>query len=407
MKVLQINAVYKTSSTGRIVFELHQFLIKNDIESYVACAGGEKSEEIYLIGRNFGQKLHALLSRLSGLQGYFSRHSTRKLIKYMRQIKPDIVHLGNLHANYINLPMLLNYLARHDIATVITLHDCWFYTGKCTHYTTAKCWRWQSGCGHCPQLRTDNKSWIFDRTPKIWKDKKALVESIPRLAVVGVSDWITNEARKSLLGQAKIIKRIYNWIDLDVFQYSDPVKLRAKLKLEDKFVVLGIASKWSDKKGLDSFVRIGEKVDEDIRVILVGKMPECRLPENMIQIPVLDNMKELVEFYSMADVFLQMSLEESFGKVVAEALACGTPVITIDSTANGELVPQNCGGILKTLEIPDILDALYEVKKRGKAYYTDSCRKFAEDNFDLSERLQDYIDIYWQLMKIRKERSLC
>ena len=218
MKVIQINAVYKIRSTGRIVFELHQFLLKNGIESYVACSDGNDKDEIYLIGSNFEKKLHALMSRLTGLQGYFSRIGTKRLIKYMDQIKPDIVHLGNLHANYVNLPMLLRYLAQHDIATVITLHDCWFFTGKCMHYTVVRCQKWKDGCNRCPQLRADNKSWIFDRTSKIWKDKKTGIEAIPRLAVIGVSDWITNEARHSLLGKAKLIRRIYNWIDLDTFQ---------------------------------------------------------------------------------------------------------------------------------------------------------------------------------------------
>lgn len=407
MKVLQINAVYKISSTGRTVLELHQFLQKKGVDSFVACSNGNGCEGIYLIGTDFEKKLHALLSRMSGLQGYFSGKGTRKLIRYIEQIKPDIVHLRNLHANYVNMPMLLGYLAQYDIGTVVTLHDCWFYTGKCTHYTIAKCSKWQGGCGHCPQLEKDNKSWFFDRTVKIWKDKKAWFGAIPRLAVIGVSDWITDEARKSLLGHAKIIRRIYNWIDLKAFQYADSEKLLEKWGLEDKFVILGIASQWSEKKGLDTFIRLGEKIGDDTRIVLVGNMPECSLPEYIIHIPAINDVQELVGFYSMADVFLQMSLEESFGKTVAEALACGTPVITVDSTANGELVPKNCGIVLETLEIPTILAALYEVKNCGKAYYKDFCRKFAEDHFDLSERSEDYMDVYQELMEFRKERVLC
>lgn len=404
MKVLQINAVYKIRSTGRIVFELHQFLLKNGIESYVACSDGNDSDEIYLIGSDYEKKLHALMSRLTGLQGYFSRKGTKKLIKYVEQIKPDIVHLGNLHANYVNLPMLLRYLAQHDIGTVITLHDCWFFTGKCMHYMVVKCQKWKEGCNLCPQLRVDNKSWFFDRTSKIWKDKKAGIEAIPRLAVIGVSDWITNEARGSLLGRAKIIRRIYNWIDLDTFRYVGSDKQREEWHLEGRFVILGVANRWSLRKGLDMFIRLAEKIESNKRIVLVGELPECRLPGNIIHIPSTNQVQKLVKYYSMADVFLQLSLEETFGKVTAEALACGTPVITIDSTANGELVSDACGVILKNLEITEIVDALHEVEKHGKSYYKDTCREFAENNFDLIERAKDYVNIYQQLIDMRNER---
>ncbi|MDE6947206.1 MAG: hypothetical protein K2P14_08500, partial [Anaeroplasmataceae bacterium] len=142
MKVIQINAVYKLSSTGHTVLELHEFLLNNEIKSYVACANTAESDEVYLIGSAFEKKWHALMSRLFGVQGYFSRRGTRKLINYMQNIKPDIVHLRNLHANYLYLPMLFSYLGENDIGTVSTLHDCWSYTGKCTHYTLDRCYKW-------------------------------------------------------------------------------------------------------------------------------------------------------------------------------------------------------------------------------------------------------------------------
>lgn len=400
MKVLQINAVYKIRSTGRIVLELDQFLKRNGIESYVACSEPNGSEGAYLIGGSLEKKLHALLSRISGLQGYFSRRGTKKLIQYMEQIKPDIVHLGNMHANYVNLPMILSYLAEHDIGTVVTLHDCWFYTGKCMYYTTEGCQKWREGCGHCPQLRKDNKSWFFDRTDKIWKDKKEWLGAIPRLAVIGVSDWITKEAKQSLLGDAGIIRRVYNWIDLDIFRYKDSVSLRDKWMLKDHFFILGVASRWNDRKGIDIFIRLARKMKKSWRIVLVGDIQQRSLPDGMIHIPETNDAEELAGYYSMADVFLQLSLEETFGNVVAEALACGTPVITIDSTANGELVDETCGFVLDTPDISHIVDSLDKVERRGKAYYADSCRKFAEDHFKMEDRIREYMEVYHQLMEI-------
>lgn len=404
MKVIQINAVYKLSSTGHTVLELHEFLLNNEIKSYVACANTAESDEVYLIGSAFEKKWHALMSRLFGVQGYFSRRGTRKLINYMQNIKPDIVHLRNLHANYLYLPMLFSYLAENDIGTVITLHDCWIYTGKCTHYTLDRCYKWQDGCHNCPKLRVDNKSWFFDRTSKMWRDKKAWINSIPRVAVIGVSDWITEESRKSILGKVKIIKRIYNWIDLETFKCTASDYLLKKWKLENKFVILGVASKWSERKGIKTFMQLAERLDKNKKLILIGDIPECtHLPDNAIWIPATNNLQELVEYYSIADVFLQLSLEETFGKVVAEALACGTPVITIDSTANSELVSESCGIVLKSLELTEILAALQLVEKRGKQYYKDACRKFVENNFNLNICAQNYIECYEEVMKMSKK----
>lgn len=400
MKVLQINAVYKLSSTGRTVLELHEFLQKNGIESYVACANKGKSEGVYLIGSDFEKNMHAFMSRLSGLQGYFSRRGTRKLIKYIQKIQPDIVHLRNLHANYIYLPMLFRYLVENNIGTVITLHDCWIYTGKCTHYTVEKCYKWQEGCHHCPKLRSDNRSWFFDRTSKMWKDKKKWFEEIPRLAVIGVSDWITNEVKKSILRKAEIIKCIYNWIDLDTFRYTSSIRLRKKLKLEDKFVILGVANKWSDQKGIKTFIKLAERLDENKRLVLVGNVKGYSLPDYVIQVSATNNVQELVEYYSMADAFVQLSLEETFGKVVAESLACGTPVITVESTANSELLSETCGIVLKNLDVESIIDAVCEIEKYGKEYYRDSCRRFVEEKFNLDDRAMDYVKVYEQLMKI-------
>ena len=212
MKILQINAVNAIASTGRNARELGDFLLSQGHDSVIAYSKGpslDKNRE-FIIGNNIDEKLHGLLSRISGMQGYFSRGATKKLLSFMDEYSPDVVVLNNLHANYINLPLLLGYLAKKDIATVAVLHDCWFYTGKCCHYTAKGCYKWKESCGACPQLKKYNKSWFFDRTEKMLADKKKLFGAIPRLAVVGVSDWITEEARKApVFTNAKIFKRIW------------------------------------------------------------------------------------------------------------------------------------------------------------------------------------------------------
>ena len=221
MKILQINAVIKNKSTGRTVSEVSEAIVKSGNESFIAY-GQEKdnNDSSYFIGNLIDHKTHALFSRVFGLPGYFSRAATQGLIKYIEKISPDIVHLHNLHSNYVNINMLLKYLAKKDIATVITLHDCFMFTGKCTHYTAIGCDKWQIECGDCPRKKMDNPSLFFDYTRKMLKDKSDCYKNFNKLGVIGVSNWITNEAKKSILQNATKIKRIYNWIDFDIFFHS-------------------------------------------------------------------------------------------------------------------------------------------------------------------------------------------
>lgn len=401
MKILQINAVNGIGSTGRNCAEMTEYLIEKGHDCYTAYSMGMNLKNSKCISPKWECKYHAFMSRLTGLQGYFSYFSTKNTIKLIKKVQPDIVHLNNLHSNYVNLNKLLKYLAEHDIATVVTLHDCWFFTGKCTHYTEQKCYKWQTGCDHCPQLKTDNKSWFFDRTFKMWTDKKNGFQKIPRLAVVGVSDWLTKEAEKSFLSSAQIIQRVYNWIDLDVFCPAEVSNLRKKLGLQEKFVILGVASGWSDKKGLSSFLELSKYLEEDEMIILVGKLNTEHLPNNILHIDATNNVQELAEYYSLADVFLQLSLEETFGKVVAEALACGTPVVTVDSTANGELVGNGCGIVLEKRNLEKMKDAIRQIKTNRKEYYSEKCRKFAEINFDKKSCIDQIIKLYGRLLEIK------
>lgn len=405
MRIVQINAVNGILSTGIICKELADYMHAQGHECYTLFSTEQKTDQFSIrIGIDFESKVHALLSRILGLQGYFSPLTTHKIIKELDVLKPDIVHLGNLHSNYVNLGTLLSYLGKNNIPTVITLHDCWFYTGKCMHYSAIECNRWINGCYNCPKLKKDNKSLFFDFTKKMWKDKKKWFECIPILAVVGVSDWVTREGTKSFLGQhAVICKRIYNWIDLDTFKPKKPIHLKKELGLDGKRIVLGIASIWDERKGLSIFIDLAAKLSSDTVILLVGNVPKVRLPQNIITLPLIKDRNKLAEIYSMADVFVQASEEETFGLVVAEALSCGTPIITNSMTANPELVDINCGYVISSFD--DLYDRITKVLNNGKAFYSENCRSFAELHFNKEKNLQEYLSLYEELLSIESIRK--
>lgn len=398
MKILQINAVNKIASTGRTTSEMAAFLRNAGHSCVVAYSVGpqENSNWEYQIGSKADAKLHGLFSRISGKQGYFSKRATRKLLDFTDRFAPDIVVLRNLHANYIHLPMLLQYLAQKNIATVAVLHDCWFYTGKCCHYTVAGCYKWQESCGNCPALKKYNKSWFFDKTAEMLEDKKRLFGAIPRLAVVGVSDWLTNEAKKSpVFRSAEEIERIYNWVDTKTFAPHETTALRQKLNLQDKKVILCVASGWTKDKGLDTVLQLADRLTDEQRLLLVGCVPEgVVLNSNVLHIPQTHNIEELVSYYSMADVFFQPSLEETFGKVSAEALSCGTPVVCFNSTANPELVGKECGAVVSIGDVDALIEQIGNILGNGKDAYVKPCRDFALQNFDLDKNMQQYIRLF-------------
>lgn len=397
MKVVQINAVYKNLSTGRTCFELDNFLANEGCDSitiYGECKGNY--DKAIFVGNIISEKAHALLSRLTGKIGYFSKWQTKKIINILKKGRPDVVLLCNLHANFVDIPKLLRYLAQEDIVTVIILHDCFFYTGQCCHYASNGCDKWRTECSNC---KFNKSAWLFDRTKKMFDDKRELFGNIKNLAVVGVSDWITNEAKQSpILGGAKVIRRIYNGIDLEVFR-----KLEGKPKegsaYSGKKIILGVASGWSDKKGLEIFNELAERLDENETIVLVGNIGKEKLNRKIVNIPATENVEKLVEIYNAADVFVQASKEETFGKVVAESLACGTPVVTNGSTANPELVNKDCGIVVNDFAVENVYAAIKEVLNRGKSAYSESCIKFAKDNFDNGKNYNEYLALFKEMLK--------
>ena len=219
MKVLQINAVYAHGSTGTIVRDIEYLCECSGIECIVASPDPKvrEAKRGYIIGNTFDHKLHAFLSRLYGKQAYYSYFPTKNLLHWMDQIKPDIVHLHNLHSNYIHLNTLLRYLAKKDIKTIVTLHDCWFYTGGCFHYTAAGCSKWLIDCKDCPKQLFDTPAYLGKRTEQILADRKKYLLAIPHLYVTGVSEWMAHEALKTFLKDIPNYV-IHNGVDMQVFR---------------------------------------------------------------------------------------------------------------------------------------------------------------------------------------------
>lgn len=405
MKIVQINAVYEYSSTGRNTMETHEYLRALGHDSYVFCTNNNIPEiNVYKMGNKCDYKLHALMSHLTDGQGLFSKRSTKMLLNRLEDLMPDVVLLGNLHANYIHYPSLLRYLAKKDIATVVVLHDVWTFTGHCCYYTEDHCEKWLTGCYNCPALSKYNKSWFWDNSTYNFNKKVALFNAIPRLAIIGVSKWVADEARRSpVFANAKRIDYIYNWIDLKKFSPREDNTIREKLNLNNRFVLVSVSQEWSEAKGLFKICDIARQMPEE-RFVLVGSMSyKGELPSNVLSVGVTSSTDELARYYSMADALLVCSVQETFGKVSAEALACGTPVIANKSTANPEIAGVECGKTYDEGNMEQIVSAIRSMKTIGKSAYRNKCVKRAVEEFGLHNQLQKYLDLFEDMISEKEK----
>lgn len=401
MKVLQINSVCGVGSTGRIASDIASKLIENSLESYIAY-GRETSinnENTLRIGSKLDSYVHGGLTRLFDTHALLgSRRATKKLIKQIKNIDPDVIHLHNLHGYYINIKVLFEYLKEADKPVVWTLHDCWSFTGHCAHFAYARCNKWMYACHKCPQKKVYPASTILDNSQRNYNIKKVLFTSLRNLTVVTPSQWLADIVGKSFLSKYPL-KVIHNGINTESFKPVDAVAVREKYNLGCKFIILGVASIWSDRKGLSCFIKLSELIDDDCIIVLVG-LDERRiteLPPNIIGIKTTYDINELAQIYSAADVFVNPSEEETFGLVTAEALACGTPAIVFDSTPGVEIVVDGCGYVAKIGNLFDIIKYTGKVRSKGKSSYSEQCISRVRDKFKNNDRIDEYVELYKRL----------
>lgn len=402
MKVLQINALFGDKSTGTIMRHIQDCCFNYGIDGFVSFSYADRPineiRNAYQIGNKFFAKTHAALSRIGGKQAYFSYLPTLIFLRYLDRVKPDLVHLHNLHNNYIHLNLLLSYLAEKDIVTIVTMHDCWYFTGGCTHYTNIGCDRWLKKCGNCPLPKSESAALIYDASSSILRDRDKYLNAIPRLTMVGCSEWIANECRKSVL-KNRDIRVIHNGFDLNIFRPRES-SLRKDLNLENKYVILAPAIKWLLPINKETFDYFKNNIPSDTVLVLFGcSKINDGLPQNVVQIGYTKSAIQMAELYSMADVMVNCSREDTLSSLNLEAQACGTPVVTYEATGSKETVNSICGFAVETGNYVKLFDKVLEIKKSGKQAYTSNCISWVAENFEMNSSYKQYIELYKELCK--------
>ncbi len=353
----------------------------------------------------FDEKVHGLLySLLLNKHGLGSKAATKRLVAYLDEVvKPDIIHLHNLHGYYINYEVLFEYLKRTQIPIVWTLHDFWNFTGHCAHFINVGCEKWKTECHKCPQVQSYPKSLFIDNCQSNFRKKKNSFTSVlDNITLVPVSQWLANYVKGSFLGDAKM-RVIYNGISIERFKpISEPERIAFKEKyhLTGKKLLLGVAAPWTPTKGLNDFIQLRKELNEEYAIAVVGVSSQQlkELPDGMIGIERTQNVQELVDFYSCADVLLNTTYADNYPTVNLEAIACGTPVITYDTGGSPESITPETGIVVPQGDIEALKSAINEVLSKDREALRMVCRTYAEAHFEDKKCFSEYLELYEQIL---------
>lgn len=397
-KLLQICVEGNRGSTGRIAELIGRHILINGGESYIAYGRYPRPSEskIIKIGNYFDILYHVLLTRLFDRHGFGSKRATRKLVNNIKRIQPDIIHLHHLHGYYINIEILFNYLAKSNIPVIWTFHDCWSMTGHCTNFNYIGCDRWKIECYECPQQKVYPSSLFIDRSNKNFQLKRDLFNSVKQLIIVPVSKWLDNIVANSFLKNQNS-KFIYNGVDLDTFNYNvNESSIRGRYGIGQKFFILGVSSPWTERKGLFDFIKLSKLISDDTIILLVGlsRKQIIDLPSNIIGIERTENQNQLRDLYASSNLFINFSVEETFGLTTAEALACGTPALVYNLTACPEVVDSQTGFVIEHGDLNSVIEVIDVVKMNGKSFYQDKCRKRISELFNIKLMISEYLKLY-------------
>lgn len=393
MKLLQINSVYNQGSTGKIVSRIHQAAFEKGIDSYViysrkgafgeANKDVEKDDHVFCVENVTETKIHVIKSILFDKHGLYSPKNTKNIIEIIDGINPDIVHLHNIHGYYLNYEMLFDYFKRKNTKVVWTLHDCWSFTGYCSHYDGNNCMKWQTGCRKC-QYRNVYPYRVISNSENNFIRKKNAFD-LNNLMLVPVSEWLKEELKKSFF-MKKNIRVIKNDVNLDCFYPKKVFHLREKYKLNNKKVILSVASPFSKRKGFNDFIKLSKLLDDNYRIVLVGlKKSQIKyLTNNMIGITRTNSVEELNDWYNTADLLVNLTYEDTYPSVNLEAKAVGLPILGYSTGGSTEIIK----GYGKLVPRGDIKSVAKEIPKMN---YIRNPEKVE------NHMLENYLSLYFEL----------
>lgn len=395
MNILQINSTVNTGSTGRIAEGIGLQMMKARYQSTIAYGRQKNPSEskTIRIGNKWDIYTHGLKTLLFDRHGFGSRKATKDLITKIKEVEPDVIGLHNLHGYYLHVEVLFKALQRWNIPVIWTFHDCWPFTGHCSHFERVECGKWKTHCQECPLTYAYPKS-LVDKSYRNFTLKRACFTGLENLTIVTPSKWLANLVRQSFL-QEYPVRVIYNGVDTQVFS---PENRSTKKKL-----VLGVASVWTPFKGYSDFIKLRDSLPDDWEVVLIGLSDQQikNLPAGIQGIKKTSNLDELVTWYREAAIFVNPTYSDNFPTTNIEALACGTPVVTYKTGGSPEAVDKMTGRVVEQGDIQGLVNAIKELAAHDQKKLARACRERAERLFNKKDRYQEYVTLYESLVNGR------
>lgn len=407
--ILQINT-YDGGSTGSIARNINNIAEQKGWSAYLYYGRDSYHKSIAdntrIMGRGLSYKIrvlfHVFITRVFDKHGCGSCQDTKCLITEVERIKPDIVHLHNIHGYYINYKILFEYLHKANIPVVWTFHDCWSMTGHCAHFEYAECDKWKTGCYNCPEKKSYPASLLFERSKRNYAEKRKIFTSVKNMTIVPVSNWLSDIVKESFLKDHEV-NVIHNGVDLQKFQ---PIQsnIREKLSISDKRVILGVASPWSSRKGLNDFFELHTYIPSDkYQIVLIGLSEDQikQLPNGIIGLMRTESVEALAKWYSVANVFVNPTYEDTYPTTNLEAISCGTPVVTYKTGGSTESITSETGRVVEKGDIAGLTKAIESLCAEDRDEIRKKCREYAMAYFDKEDCINKYLDLYSGILNSR------
>ncbi len=410
-KIMQINITCGRGSTGDIAARLYRASEKAGYEARFAYAAFTPTiESAFRIENSLQHYGRRALNRYFGRRQRHSTPGTKRLIRYIKRERPDLIHVHNIQQNAVNYLAFFDYLRQSGIPVVFTLHDCWSFTGGCYHFFKRGCEKYATGnCGGCTAGLDD----VAVTVAEAYAHKRALIGGNDNIHPVCVSRWLQSAAEKSYMGEMKHPPAvIHNGVDTGVFRPT-PSDVRERLHIEkDAFMILGVAGYWNEDKGLAYFEKLSESLPAGYRIVLVGHGLEASQAKygRLACLPPTDSREKLAALYTAADVYVNLSCEETFGLTTAEALASGTPAVVFDTTACSEVIDGHTGECVHyqndtDADIRAVISAIENIKEKGKMSYTSVCVERVKQHFTTEQMTDSYLSLYRSVLRDNSKRK--
>lgn len=391
MKVAIINSHAMQKSTGKLAYSLFTHIIDSGNEARIyygkRIPGDTPNEKVVCTCTKTERIINAIVDRVLGNEGLNAHISTIRLIHMLKIYNPDVVYLMNLHAYYINQPMLFRFLSRMNIKVIYVLYDEYAMTGKCCF--AYDCEKFRSVCGNCPQVSSYPRSLFLDKSAKLQEMKKRNYLLINDITFVGVRYTIERAKKSSILPRHAKYIVADEGVDVEnIFFCRDTRALRTKLGIDETKIVILTVAPFSDKrKGGKHFVELAKLFEENenysfIHVGYDGNTSE--LPTNIIPVLYVYDQIELAEYYSIADMFVCTSFAETIPDTCIEALACGTPVLGFNISGIPTCADEEHGTFVEAGNVDALANVIHNTRKKTNEVIK-SCRDYAVERYDIKK----------------------